>query len=95
MPQQRHAAVLPEARSFSRRRGGAGTSSVNIRPKLEPTVAGAIVLSGDPGRDPGDDARAGTGDYGPRMHGTRDRVQAVVLAYEAGLVTPGDSASRE
>jgi DNA-binding NarL/FixJ family response regulator len=24
----------------------------------------------------------------------RDRVQAVVLAYEAGLVTPGDGASR-
>lgn len=24
----------------------------------------------------------------------RDRVQAVVLAYEAGLVTPGDAASR-
>jgi DNA-binding NarL/FixJ family response regulator len=26
--------------------------------------------------------------------GARDRVQAVLLAYEAGLVTPGDAAQR-
>ena len=26
--------------------------------------------------------------------GARDRVQAVVVAYEAGLVTPGDSAQK-
>src|ERR1700759_5271083 len=65
---------------------------LNIGPTLERRDACAIILREDPGVTPGDDARAGAGDYRPAMLETEPQVGepvAVLIADDQALVRAG------
>jgi hypothetical protein len=60
----------------------------------EPTAAAILLSSGRTAVGEATAAATALSSGPPSARAARDRVQAVVVAYEAGLVTPGDAPQR-